>query len=1371
MAEVKNAFIKSKMNKDLDARILPSGEYRNAINAQISRSEGADVGALENVLGNKLEHAFETSVPNLFSIGYFVDEVRNNIYVFLTDNQTSTFNPTGVGSNHFIFQYNTSTGTPTKLVEGAFLNFSTISPIHGVNLLESLLFFTDNRNQPRKINIDNTLGYYTTEDQISVARFSPYESIELWQENSTTAGEYETTMKDVISKAYPSGGTCKTVAITALTSFPVTDASFGEGIYIKNGDVVEYINSTGNIVPFTPAITVGAAGYNKTTKVLEVSSAITLASETTLVINPNTYYQKGYNGDPNFLTDKFVRFSYRFRFDDGEYSIMAPFTQPAFIPQQDGYFLNSSQTAAAYAPQGGIGDQQQTFESTVVDFMQNKVNKINLRIPLPTSKATLGSTLHITAIDILYKESDGLAVQVITTIPVDNTFVGTDTIFDFEYQSQKPYKTLPEKDLIRVYDKTPVKALSQEIISNRVVYGNFQDKHTPPASLNYNVNVTEKSPFDLQTGAATQNGALVSPTSINLSNATGNIQVGSIISGSGIPTETSVVTVTGSPATNVTVNKDVTSVTTASFTFTPAGEDQNTTSIIEYPNSSVKTNRNYQIGVVLSDKFGRQSTTILSNNKDSVVVQGQTYIGSTLYSPYIDSGTDPSTWPGNSLKLLFNDPIESTPNTFTNYPGVYNGDVTSLSYNPLGWYSYKVVVKQTEQEYYNVYTAGALKGDPTVNTQDLSNSSIVLINDNINKVPRDLSEVGPTDRTYRSSVQLFGRVENIISPTVGGTPQYSNTGNQQYYPTTRSFTTNTIEDLYDSFDVASSLVTTAECYQYDLSGVANEQVSYDTCDGVTTVWTAIPGSLSTTVCAKVNTPVATTGAPTILQKPNECSVNIPITSTDNPFHAFFRAESDPFLAYMTTSQIPSEQFGVANSAAKPFVTVENLAILETEATESRLDIFWETSTAGSVIDLNNLILNDSGGSSGFSDFNSSNFTEAAGPGNLNVLSSNFALTDNLGADLNPTLYSTFALTLNTVISDGGVDNTSYFVLNRTAALNDYNIAITNAFLQNVFYQAGSGSSTVSPTKWTFSFSWVLTDTATSTTTTGSSTKLVDMGNESPVIYLNDGTTPAPATEAITIDFSSTATIKSLKARNGAYNGATAPQNSNTGSQLVWSLEARKTVNGTEGDSNSLFSSTNSSTSTESSFSFNWLNTGAAVGYTVTIKVTDANDLDAGEKTDTIVYTISSGLTTSATNYCYTGNCGGSQPENFQPSVVFISGAANSQYNGYYLFVDRFEDLPVVNGNVQLNWTDAYKGVDDPDECGREAGNYNGLMFGSSLSVVFGYYDGTDSSTDCSACGNTDSGNECVGACGQCSSTYSGNYPITIDTSSITFDFI
>jgi len=39
MGEVKNAFIKSKMNKDLDARLIPSGEYRNAVNVQVSKSK------------------------------------------------------------------------------------------------------------------------------------------------------------------------------------------------------------------------------------------------------------------------------------------------------------------------------------------------------------------------------------------------------------------------------------------------------------------------------------------------------------------------------------------------------------------------------------------------------------------------------------------------------------------------------------------------------------------------------------------------------------------------------------------------------------------------------------------------------------------------------------------------------------------------------------------------------------------------------------------------------------------------------------------------------------------------------------------------------------------------------------------------------------------------------------------------------------------------------------------------------------------------------------------------------------------------------------------------------------------------------------
>ena len=49
MPEIKNTFLKSKMNKDLDARLIPNGEYRDGKNISVSFSEGSSVGSLENI--------------------------------------------------------------------------------------------------------------------------------------------------------------------------------------------------------------------------------------------------------------------------------------------------------------------------------------------------------------------------------------------------------------------------------------------------------------------------------------------------------------------------------------------------------------------------------------------------------------------------------------------------------------------------------------------------------------------------------------------------------------------------------------------------------------------------------------------------------------------------------------------------------------------------------------------------------------------------------------------------------------------------------------------------------------------------------------------------------------------------------------------------------------------------------------------------------------------------------------------------------------------------------------------------------------------------------------------------------------------------
>jgi len=64
-------------------------------------------------------------------------------------------------------------------------------------------------------------------------------------------------------------------------------------------------------------------------------------------------------------------------------------------------------------------------------------------------------------------------------------------------------------------------------------------------------------------------------------------------------------------------------------------------------------------------------------------------------------------------------------------------------------------------------------------------------------VPRDLSEVGPEQRQFRSSVQLFGRVENTITTITAGN---IGEGNTQYYPKRSSDTVSTISTVADLFE-------------------------------------------------------------------------------------------------------------------------------------------------------------------------------------------------------------------------------------------------------------------------------------------------------------------------------------------------------------------------------------------------------------------------------------------------------------------------------------------------------------------------------------------------------------------------------------------
>ena len=52
MPEIIHHFRSGKMNKDLDERLVPDGEYRDALNIEVATSDSAEVGTVQNTLGN-----------------------------------------------------------------------------------------------------------------------------------------------------------------------------------------------------------------------------------------------------------------------------------------------------------------------------------------------------------------------------------------------------------------------------------------------------------------------------------------------------------------------------------------------------------------------------------------------------------------------------------------------------------------------------------------------------------------------------------------------------------------------------------------------------------------------------------------------------------------------------------------------------------------------------------------------------------------------------------------------------------------------------------------------------------------------------------------------------------------------------------------------------------------------------------------------------------------------------------------------------------------------------------------------------------------------------------------------------------------------
>jgi len=340
----KTTFLKGVMNKSVDERLLPRGEYIDALNVRAGSTEDTEIGAIENTKGNELLVSLEYNGEPLLNaqcIGAYEDGARETIYWFVTSSSVD-----------MIVSYNTNTQTTIEhIVSVSVLNFNTEYPIDSIDMVEDLLFFTDNYNPPRKINTKPSGNRYPTPD--------PSTGLDRLEEDDISV-----IVKPPLSPP------------TALTS--------------------------------------------------RIS-------------------QRG-----NYLEDKFITFAYRWRYLDGEYSALSPFSDAAFLPN--------------------------SFGIDVVDYvnigMTNSNNVANVEFNTGDKR--------VKEIQLCFKRSDSNTVYVIDNFKKENLSGATyTTLFD----NSKIYTLLPQEELFRLYDNVPRYAQAQTIMGNRLMYGNYVD--------GYNMEITE----------------------------------------------------------------------------------------------------------------------------------------------------------------------------------------------------------------------------------------------------------------------------------------------------------------------------------------------------------------------------------------------------------------------------------------------------------------------------------------------------------------------------------------------------------------------------------------------------------------------------------------------------------------------------------------------------------------------------------------------------------------------------------------------------------------------------------------------------------------------------------------------------------------
>ena len=542
MAEFVRTFVKGKMNQDLDERLVPNGEYRDALNINVSNSEGSDIGAIENVKGN-LELKYESfnestglytewsagyisdSMPNSTCIGSIADNVSEKIYWFIASDTISAIAE---------YDKNSDLIRPILVDTQGILNFSKDYLITGINIIEDLLFWTDNQKEPKVLNIKswiNSTENFAThsviygrdfiERDIVVIKPAPLNQPQLTLSTDLGAGSTSTNAIYNFTDGVAPNGSIGT-AIPIGTSVSINLSS---PINVEPGETLNFKCDTPSSEGYEPVDDEGNPDvYLFSISVVSMDLGGTLLngvlqSGTAELISGSFDYEVEAAGEKNLFELTLPRFAYRYKYENNQYSPFSPFSEVAFLPGEfdytaaNGYnsgMINSvkriilggfdSPLPADVVELDILYKQDNALPVYKVDSLSPsdlEINYVEYEITnnsantvvfafTNTKKNEQELSVFSTQTITLIAAEGSLSPASLTDVVITSTSLGT----VFEVVSELIYSLLPSNQILRPWDNVPRKAKAQEAISNRIIYGNYLQNYNAEPFLKFDSSST-----------------------------------------------------------------------------------------------------------------------------------------------------------------------------------------------------------------------------------------------------------------------------------------------------------------------------------------------------------------------------------------------------------------------------------------------------------------------------------------------------------------------------------------------------------------------------------------------------------------------------------------------------------------------------------------------------------------------------------------------------------------------------------------------------------------------------------------------------------------------------------------------------------------